>query len=85
MGINVKRQDVVENVYALASELGLGITETIDAAVTAKRDQLEGERAADVKRRLKALRAIQAEVVNLVQPGTTSDHSEFYDENGLPV
>ena len=85
MGINVKRQDVVENVYALAGKLGLGITETIDAAVKEKLAQMEVARAADIKRRTKALRAIQGEVVNLVQQGTTSDHSEFYDDGGLPL
>ncbi|KMO12658.1 type II toxin-antitoxin system VapB family antitoxin [Methylobacterium platani] len=32
-----------------------------------------------------ALRALVKDVARFRQPGATSDHSEFYDENGLPV
>lgn len=32
-----------------------------------------------------ALRALVQEVARYRQPGAPSDHSDFYDENGLPV
>ena len=32
-----------------------------------------------------ALRALVKDVARYKQPGATSDHSDLYDENGLPV
>lgn len=32
-----------------------------------------------------ALRALVNDVARYRQPGSTSDHSDFYDENGLPI
>ncbi len=32
-----------------------------------------------------ALRALVQDVASYRQPGATSDHSDFYDESGLPI
>lgn len=85
MGINVKRQDVVSNVHVLAAKLGLGITETIDAAVTAKLAYLELEHAAEIERRIKVIREIQVEAKKYVQANATSNHDDLYDDFGLPI
>jgi hypothetical protein len=85
MGINVKRKDVVDNVHILAGKLGLGITETIDQAVTEKLAKIELERQAEIVRRMASIREIQAEAKKHIRPGVTSNHDWMYDENGLPI
>lgn len=68
----------------LASELASLTGETIEAAVSrAVRERLERERK--VREDVKAMMALAAEIKAHVQPGTTSDHSWLYDENGFPA
>jgi hypothetical protein len=85
MGINVKRQDVVDNVHLLASKLGLGITETIEQAVVEKLERMEIEREADILSRMERIREIQERLRPHTADGVTSSCDEFYDEDGLPA
>jgi hypothetical protein len=85
MGINVKRQDVVDNVHLLASKLGLGITDAIKDAVSERLASLERAREVEIQRRLDAIRRIQEEFRLLGTDGMTSNCDEFYDEDGLPI
>lgn len=67
----------------LADELA-GLTgETVEAAVTkAVRERLEREREKATK--VEALLALAKEIREHTEPGTTSDHSWLYDEDGFP-
>ena len=68
----------------LASELAALTHETVEAAVIqAVRERLERERK--VHDDIAAMRALAKELRGHIQPGTTSDTSWLYDENGLPA
>lgn len=75
-----------EEAYRLANELAALHGESLTAAVTrALRDTLERERRErDVAAKVADVLAIAKELKARVQPGTTSDHSWLYDEDGLP-
>lgn len=68
----------------LASELASLTGETVEAAVTqAVRERLEREK--EVRKKVADIMAIAAEIRAHVEPGTTSDHSWLYDEDGFPA
>lgn len=75
-----------EEAYRLASELASLRGESLTGAVMrALRETLEREkRERDVSAKVADIMAIAAEIKAQVQPGTTSDHSWLYDENGAP-
>jgi hypothetical protein len=85
MGINVKRQDVVDEVHLLASKLGLGITDAIKDAVSERLAALERERQIEFERRMAAIRKVQEEFRLLGTDGMTSNCDDLYDEDGLPI
>jgi antitoxin VapB len=85
MSINIKNPRVVKEVRVLADKLGLGLTEAIDDAVKARLAQFEAERQAEIQRKLKAVDEIVERVRHLIPPGATSDCSDMYDEDGLPI
>lgn len=68
----------------LASELAALTGETVEAAVVqAVRERLEREK--EVKEKVADIMALAAEIRAHVEPGTTSDHSWLYDEDGFPA
>jgi antitoxin VapB len=68
----------------LANELAELTGETVEAAVVrAVRERLEREK--EVRKKVADIMAIAAEIRAHVEPGTTSDHSWLYDEDGLPA
>ncbi len=81
--LNIKSDDA----YALASELAQLTGESLTGAVTrVLREAVEREkRRRDRDAKIAELLAIAAEIKAHMQPGTTSDHSWLYDENGLPT
>lgn len=81
--LNIKSDDA----YALASELAQLTGESLTGAVTrVLREAVEQEkRRRDRDAKIAELLAIAAEIRAHMQPGTTSDHSWLYDENGLPT
>ena len=85
MGISVKNARVEAEIRLLADKMGVSLTEAIEAGVQAKLAELAAARAADIQRRKAAIQAIQERVAARIKPGTTSDHSDLYDEFGLPV
>ena len=72
--------------YKLASELVQLTGESMTGAVTrVLREAVEQERRRQDKEVKGAeLLTIAAEIKAHMQPGTTSDHSWLYDEDGLP-
>ncbi len=80
--LNIKSGDA----YQLASELAQLTGESLTGAVTrvlraavaqARRERDRGAKVAE-------LLAIAAEIRAHMQPGTSSDHSWLYDDDGLP-
>jgi len=56
-----------------------------DAVTVALEQRLERERKArERETRIAKVRELAREVHAAMEPGTTSDHSWLYDENGLP-
>lgn len=82
--IQIKRPDVTENARALATLMGVSIT---DAIANAIQDKLEVEKSnADLIREAKRERARQAirELQSLPIIGPTLTDDDLYDEEGLP-
>ncbi len=85
--LNVRNDEAYETATALAKRLR---TTTTDVVVRALR-RLASEEAAAAgpmtdkqQRDYDALRAIVAEAAKHKLPGATSDHTDMYDEFGLP-
>ena len=82
--MNIKDEAVIAEAKALAELLGTTATDAVRRAV---HDRLIRERVArdEAKRRkYEAIMAIAREASRLVPAGVTSDHSDLYDEHGLP-
>lgn len=85
--LNIRNDEAYETATSLARRLN---TTTTDVVLRALR-KLAGDAAATTgpltekqQRDYEALRAIVAEVARHKVPGATSDHSDMYDEFGLP-
>ena len=87
MGLNIKN----ERVHQLAKELAWRRQESMTQVILeALENELDRERAFDDEARLARLEAkerLMAHIrtMNRLPHGLTSDHSEFYDEDGLPA
>ncbi|MBR0654891.1 type II toxin-antitoxin system VapB family antitoxin [Plastoroseomonas arctica] len=82
--LNIKDETLIAEAKELAALLGTSTTAALREAVHAR---LEREKAGrDERREMKvaAIMAIAREASKLFLPGSTSDHSDLYDENGLP-
>jgi len=81
MGLNIKDKDVHDLAREVAAQTGTNMTAAIREALKEKLARLE--RARDPE-------AVVARVKRLVEesgpppPGLSSDHSDLYDELGLP-
>lgn len=81
MGMNIKNETVERLARELAAETGESITSAIQGAIEERLERVRRERdLAERKRRVR-------EIVKSFGPipeGVTSDHSDLYDEWGLP-
>ena len=82
MGLNIKSEDVHRLARQLAKRTGKTMTAAIEAALREKIERLDREQ--DVE-------AVVARVMRIVResgppaPDQTSDHSDLYDDRGLPA
>lgn len=81
MGMNIKSEKAQRLARQLASETGLSMTAAIERALEAEIERLH--RGRDVVERKRALREL-LDSLPPPPPGATSDHSDLYDEWGLP-
>jgi antitoxin VapB len=83
--MNIKDEALIEEAKALAELLGTSTTEAVRRAVHDRllRERVDRDEAR--RRKVEAIMAIAREASKLFPPGTTSDHSDLYDENGLPI
>lgn len=82
MGLNIKSDEVQRLVRELASETGENLTEAVRKSVEDRLARLRRER--DVAEKIRRVDEILAKLPP-VPPGVTSDHSDLYDEDGLPA
>ncbi len=81
MGMNIKNPTVERLARQLAAKTGETMTSAIQHALEEKLERLERERdVAERKRRVREL----LDSLPPPPPGVTSDHSDLYDEWGLP-
>ena len=78
--LNIKDAALIAKLRHLAERRGTSVTDVL-------RQMVEREVANDEARiaaKLAAIREITRGSAALFPPGSTSDHSDLYDENGLP-
>jgi antitoxin VapB len=82
MGLNIKNDEVQALARELAAETGESLTGAIKSALEERLARLRRERNVEAK-----IRRIDAILAKLppVPPGVTSDHSDLYGDDGLPV
>ena len=82
--LNIKDAALIAEAKALAELIGTSTTEAIRRAVHERLMCETLARDAERRRRYEAIMAIAEEASKHFPPGSTSDHSDLYDENGLP-
>ena len=78
--LNIKDAVLIAEAKELAALLRTTATGAVRAAVQEKLAATKEARA----RKVAAIMEIGERASKLVPPGTTSDHSDLYDEHGLP-
>ncbi|MBD0413381.1 type II toxin-antitoxin system VapB family antitoxin [Oryzicola mucosus] len=81
MGMNIKSEKAQRLAKQLAAETGLSMTAAIEQALEAEIQRLHSQR--DVAERKRRVREI-VDSFGPIPEGVTSDHSDLYDERGLP-
>jgi antitoxin VapB len=81
MGMNIKNATVERLAKELASETGETMTSAIQVALEERLAKIRRER--DVAEKIRRIDEI-LDALPPVPPGVTSDHSDLYDEQGLP-
>lgn len=86
--LNVRSDEAYETAHELARRTKLTTTQVVIRALR----QLEAETPVKVdtmtpeaRARYEALMYLSRETAKHKLPGATSDHSDMYDENGLPI
>lgn len=82
--LNIKDEDFIERVRRLAERRQTTMVDVLRQAVEREEREEEEARAARVAAKLAAMREISDRAARMFPPGTTSDHSDLYDEDGLP-
>jgi antitoxin VapB len=78
--LNIKDEALIERVRRLAERRQTSMVEVLRSAIA----EVEAREEERVARRLAAIREVTRGASRLFPPGTTSDHSDLYDEHGLP-
>ena len=78
--LNIKDEVLIGKLRRIAEQRQTSVTDALRQLV----DAAEAQQAERVAQRLAAIREITRGASKLFPPGTTSDHWDLYDENGLP-
>jgi antitoxin VapB len=81
VGMNIKSEKAQRLARQLASETGQSMTAAIEQALEAELERLHRDK--DIAERKRRIREI-VKSFGPVPEGLTSDHSDLYDEWGLP-
>lgn len=82
--LNIKDEALIAEAKELAALLGTTATGAVREAVQERLAREKAGRDEAAQRRIAAIMAIAEEASKLFPPGSSSDHSDLYDENGLP-
>ncbi len=82
--LNIKDDKLISDARALAELLGTSTTDAVRRAVQEKLARERIGRDEEKRRRYDEVMAIAERASKLFPPGASSDHSDLYDENGLP-
>ena len=82
MGMNIKSEEAHALAKRIASHNGETVTSAVVVALWERLERLERER--NVQEKIRRIDAILAKLPP-VPPGVTSDHSDLYDDDGLPA
>jgi antitoxin VapB len=82
--LDIKDGRLVADAKALAELLGTSAAEAVRRAVQEKPARERIGRDEEKRRRYEAIMAVSERASKLFPPGASSDHSDLYDENGLP-
>ncbi len=83
--LNIKDEALIAEAKALAEEMGTSVTGVLRAGVQALRDERRRRSAVERDAFVEELLAIGRRTAALIPPHLrTSDHSDLYDEHGLP-
>lgn len=82
--IQIKRNDIVQDVRALAALTGQSITDAIGLAVRTELERRRAERQAFIETRRAAALETLNDLWQLPVAGPTLTDWDLYDENGLP-
>jgi len=82
MGLNIKSETVHRLAREVADATGTSMTAAIESALTEKLERLAKQRDAEAR-----IARVKAMLDELGPPpaGLSSDHSDLYDEEGLPA
>ena len=83
MGLNIKNEDVEKRIRELARLTGSNLTEAVDKAV--KNALLDAHARSPEYRRRVEIFLDQLRDMDPLPAGVSSDHSDMYDEDGLPI
>ena len=84
MGLNIKNEEVHRLAREVAARTGETMTSAIQLALEEKLARLTAKDEREIAARRARVRAI-LDSLPPVPPGVTSNHDDFYDENGLPI
>jgi antitoxin VapB len=86
--LNIRSDEAYETAHALAGRCNESVTAVVERALRELKDRVVQEEAVfspdAIARRYLELREITARTAANKRPGATSDHSDLYDEGGLP-
>lgn len=85
--LDIRSEEVSRLANAIAARLDISVTDTVLRALREFGSRLEqhDELTPSQQQEYDALRAIAREASAHRVPGATSDHSDMYDEYGLPI
>jgi antitoxin VapB len=82
--LNIKDEVLIQKVRRLAEKRQTTQTDVLRQLVEEALQRDDAEREALRLEKLAAIREITSRTAKLFPPGTTSDHSDMYDEHGAP-
>ncbi len=85
--LNVRSDEAYRLAHTIAKETGRPLADVIVTALRKHGDSLPKRDGMTPSQRTtyEALMALARETARRKKPGATSDHSDLYDENGLPI
>ncbi len=85
--LNIRSDQAFAAAHHIADELGISTTKAVEIALQSMLKSVSGKsRISELKAKqnFELIMAAARISAQAAKPGNSSDHSDFYDENGLP-